>query len=69
MSITKDEIDRCFGKNVRITFDDGSQKAGILKGKFPMGNDFEYDTITILSNEKREGIEFPIKIINRIRLL
>ena len=68
MSITKDEIDRYFGKMVKITFDDGSQKKGILQGKFRLNNFGEYDTITLSSNEKETGIEFPVKIIERIRL-
>jgi len=68
MSITKDEIDRYFGKKVKITFDDGSQMKGILLGKFSVNNPTEYDTITISSNEKETGIEFPVKIIQRIRL-
>jgi len=68
MSITKDEIDRYFGKMVKITFDDGSQKKGILRGKFGIDNSPEYDTISISSDEQETGTEFPVKIIQRIRL-
>jgi len=69
MSITKDEIERYFGKKVKITFDDGGQKLGILKGIFGVENAPEYESIRISSNEKEDGIDFPVKIIQRIRLL
>ena len=68
MSITKDEIDQYFGRKVRITFEDGSQIKGILKGIFGIENEVEYVTIRIISNEKENGIDYPVKVIDRIRL-
>lgn len=68
MSITNDEIDRYYGRKVRITFDDGSQKKGFLKGKRRLDNALGYDTITIFPKEKEDGIEFPVSVIQRINL-